>query len=66
MFEKFTTDSRQIKFPDYVSTRLWALIWTELLSIQSGVIKDQKNPYLYDDFNHCTLQLLKLLYGLES
>ena len=42
MFEKFTTDSRQIKFPDYVSTRLWALIWTELLSIQSGVIKDQK------------------------
>ena len=47
MFEKFTTDSRQIKFPDYVSTRLWALIWTELLSIQSGVIKDQKNLYLF-------------------
>ena len=46
MFGKFTTDSKQIKFPDYVSTRLWALIWTELLPIQSGVIKDQKNLYL--------------------
>ena len=46
MFGKFTADSKQMKFPDYVSTRLWALIWTELLPIQSGVIKDQKNLYL--------------------